>query len=62
MAKAQNFLRPSEGGLRHPQDSQKENGQIVNSPRYAELGGLDKASRIAMDNPFRISKPNGGRR
>jgi hypothetical protein len=33
----------------------------LNPPRYAELGGLDKPSRIAQKNPLHISKPNGGR-
>ena len=55
------FLEPSTQGLRKPTDPQKENGQIINPPRYAEHGGLDKASRVAQKNPFTISKPGGGR-
>ena len=55
------FLEPSTQGLRKPTDPQKENGQIVNPPRYAEHGGLDKPSRAYQKNPFSISKPGGGR-
>lgn len=55
------YLEPSGAGLRKPTDTQKENGQIINPPRYAELGGLDAAARVAQKNPFTISKPNGGR-
>jgi hypothetical protein len=52
------FLEPSTAGLRKPTDPQKENGQIINPPRYAEFGGLDKASRVAQRNPLQIKKPN----
>jgi hypothetical protein len=55
------FLEPSSAGLRKPTDPGKENGQIINQPRYAEHGGLDKPARIAQKNPLHISKPNGGR-
>lgn len=55
------YLEPSSDGLRKPTDPQKENGQIVNPPRFAEHGGLDKPSRCTQKNPFTISKPNGGR-
>jgi len=58
----QRYLEPNTDGLRKPTDPQKENGQFVNPPRYAEMGGLDKPSRTAQKNPFTISKPNGGRR
>jgi len=55
------YLEPATTGLRKPTDPQKENGQIINQPRYAEHGGLDRESRISQKNPFTISKPNGGR-
>ena len=61
MMSSQRYLMPSSDGLRKPTDPQKENGQIINPPRYAELGGLDAAKRITQKNPFTISKPNGGR-
>lgn len=58
---AARYLEPSSAGLRKPTDQQKENGQIINTPRFAEHGGLDKPARIAQKNPFHISKPGGGR-
>jgi hypothetical protein len=56
------YLDPSPDGLRKPTDPQKENGQILNQPRFAEHGGLDSPRRVAQKNPLVISKPNGGRR
>jgi hypothetical protein len=56
------YLEPSPEGLRKPTDPQKENGQVINQPRYAEHGGLDSARRVAQKNPLVISKPGGGRR
>jgi hypothetical protein len=57
---AEQFLKPSNAGLRQPTDIQKENGQIVNPPRMAELGGLDKAMRIKDINPLAVVKPGKG--
>jgi hypothetical protein len=58
---AARYLEPSTAGLRKPTDPSKDNGQIINPPRYAEHGGLDKPARIAQKNPLTISKPMGGR-
>jgi hypothetical protein len=55
------YLQPSADGLRKPTDPQKENGQIINPPRFAEFGGLDAPHRVSQKNPLTISKPNGGR-
>lgn len=55
------YLKPGSGGLRQPTDPQKENGQIINPPRFAELGGLDSAKRVKQKNPLTITPP-GGRR
>lgn len=62
------FLAPSSAGLRHPTDPKKENGMVVNPPRYLEIGGLDKASRTAPSvskggtrkNVYGIVKPGKG--
>jgi hypothetical protein len=62
------YLSPSSSGLRQPTDPKKDNGQIVNPPRYLEFGGLDKASRtspkvsnsVNKSNEFRIVKPGKG--
>lgn len=53
---------PPSTGLRRPTDAGKVNGQMLNPPRYAELGGLSGPSKTAEMNPLTISKPNGGRR
>jgi len=58
---SERFLEPSSAGLRKPTDPEKNNGQIINPPRYAEHGGLDKPARIAQKNQLHISKPGGGR-
>lgn len=57
---ASEFLKPSNSGLRQPTDAQKENGQIINPPRFAELGGLDKAMRVKDHNPLAVVKPGKG--
>lgn len=57
----QKFLQPSAGGLRRPTDAGKMNGQVINPPRYAEMGGLTGPTKTAAENPLTISKPNGGR-
>lgn len=56
---ARKFLEPSSAGLRQPTDAAKENGRIMNPPRYSEMGALDKPSRIAAKNSLNIRKPRG---
>lgn len=66
---APRFLAPSSAGLRQPGDAAQINGQIINPPRYAELGGLTGPSKVGPNvskggigtNHLNISKPNGGR-
>lgn len=62
------YLAPSSAGIRQPTDPKKENGMVVNPPRYLEFGGLDKSSKTApgvskglgRSNPYRIVKPGKG--
>jgi hypothetical protein len=62
------YLAPSSSGLRQPTDPKKENGQVVNPPRYVELGGLDKASKTSVmvsksinkTNAYKVVKPGKG--
>ena len=54
---AQRFAAPTGRGLRQPTDPQKSNGQIENPPRYLEHGGLNKASKTAV-NVNGIGRPN----
>ncbi|HUP07662.1 MAG TPA: hypothetical protein VMU47_10955 [Caldimonas sp.] len=65
---AQRYLAPSTAGLRQPTDPKKDNGMVVNPPRYLEMGGLDRASKTAASvsnsntrkNEFAIVKPGKG--
>ena len=54
-----NFLKPSSRGFRQPTDNSLENGNIVNPPRYAELGGLSSgaASKAIHANNKALRKP-----
>lgn len=63
------LFAPSQTGLRKPTDPQKENGMVVNTPRYLEFGGLDKASKTSPSvnkaptgkkNVYGIVKPGKG--
>ena len=63
------YLAPSSSGLRQPTDPKKDNGMVVNPPRYLEFGGLERASKTApgvnkatsgKKNEYRIVKPGKG--
>jgi hypothetical protein len=54
------FLEPSAAGIRKPTDAGKNNGKIINPPRYAEHGGLTGPGKIVGDgNTLTIKKPGG---
>lgn len=44
---------------RRPTDNKQQNGQIHNTPRFSEFGGLSGATKIAKDkaNIMGLSKP-----
>jgi hypothetical protein len=42
---------------RRPTDNSQQNGQIVNTPRFAVMGGLDNASKTGKRNQMTMSKP-----
>jgi sulfite reductase alpha subunit-like flavoprotein len=54
------LFEPSPNGIRRPTDNARQNLNIINPPRYAQLGGLDKASRALGGNNIKITKPGGG--
>lgn len=54
---AQSYLKPSSRGFRQPTDNTLENGNIVNPPRYAELGGLTSANKAIKTNNKTLKKP-----
>ena len=61
---ATNMFAPSGTGLRQPTDPKKNNGNIINPLRYAEMGGLKSPSKVTPgvngiqdENNLRITKP-----
>jgi hypothetical protein len=47
---------------RRPTDNTQQNGQIVNTPRMAEFGGLSNAAKIGPKNKMTLSKPGDGKK
>ena len=45
------------GQPRRPTDNNQNNGQIVNTPRFSQLGGLSGASQTGPRNKMTLSKP-----
>lgn len=48
--------------IRDPLSDEKVNGNIVNPPRYAELGGLSSANKAVYRNTLKIVKPGASTR
>lgn len=42
---------------RRPTDNTQQNGQIVNTPRFSEMGGLSSPAKIGSKNKMTLSKP-----
>jgi hypothetical protein len=42
---------------RRPTDNSQKNGQIMNTPRFSEMGGLSNAAKIGKRNMMTLSKP-----
>lgn len=42
---------------RRPTDNSQNNGQMVNTPRFSQMGGLYNASKIGKRNGMTMSKP-----
>lgn len=42
---------------RRPTDNSQQNGQIVNTPRFAEFGGLNSPAKTGPKNKMTLSKP-----
>jgi len=47
---------------RRPTTDQQMNGQIVNTPRFSRLGGLDGASKAGSKNKMSIKPPGDGKK
>ena len=46
---------------RRPTDNNQNNGQIVNTPRYAPMGGLSSANKVSK-NSMTLEKQMKGRK
>ena len=46
---------------RRPTDNQRQHGAIVNSPRFAELGGLSGAAKVGKGG-MAVQKPGDGKK
>lgn len=49
-------LKPRSGAFRPPLSNQKENGQILNQPRFTDMRGQISASSVKQ-NTLRIRRP-----
>jgi hypothetical protein len=63
MADTNRLFRPdAEGALRDPRSNSQVNGNMVNPPRYAQLGGLTDASKAFGRNEMRVVAPGSTQR
>lgn len=47
---------------RRPTDNTQQNGQIYNTPRYSEMGGLTSPAKTGPKNKMTLSKPGDGKK
>jgi len=47
---------------RRPTDNTQQNGQVINTPRYAEFGGLKNAAAGGSKNRMSIKPPGDGKK
>lgn len=51
------------GQPRRPTDNNQQNGQIVNTPRFSQLGGLSSATKyVGGKNRMTIKPPGDGKK
>jgi hypothetical protein len=51
------YLKPGSRGFRQPTDNTQDNSNIVNPPRFSQLGGLSSASKAVQRNDKVLKKP-----
>lgn len=44
---------------RSPTTDKQQNGQIINTPRFAQFGGLSGVTKIGQKNTLNIKPPGG---
>lgn len=42
---------------RRPTDNNQKNGQVINTPRYSQFGGLNAAQKGGFKNMMSMSQP-----
>ena len=42
---------------RRPTDNSQKNGQVINTPRFSQFGGLDASSKGGFKNQMNLSHP-----
>ena len=42
---------------RRPTDNNQKNGQVINTPRFSQFGGLTSASKAGFKNMMTMSHP-----
>lgn len=47
---------------RRPTDNNQKNGPIINTPRYATMGGLSSGGKVGPKNDKTIRRPGDGKR
>ena len=47
---------------RRPTDNKQQNGQITNTPRFSQFGGLDAGAKIGKKNQYAIVPPGDGKK
>ena len=50
------------GSARRATDDNQQNGQIINTPRYSQLGGLKNAGATGGKNKMQVQKPADGKK
>jgi hypothetical protein len=43
--------------VRRPTDNNQKNGQVINTPRYSQFGGLSAAPKAGFKNMMSMSHP-----
>lgn len=57
MAGGDRLFKPSSRGIRDPLTNEKNNGRIVNVPRFPVLGGFSSKAKGFFKNALGIMKP-----
>lgn len=56
------LFKPKAGQPLNPLATNQQNGQITNPPRFATLGGLDRAAKGGKKNKMNIVPPGDGKK